>query len=187
MLETLSTSATLLSLQKEERKQKFSRRDYHQSLTRFISTTLGKDSLTYEGVGTIRVSDDEGHYASISDVLYSPKSTANLLSMRCLMLEGFNIDFKRDTFVVSIDEWNKKGLYNCNTPVLRFINPKQNLVSFLSQDETLHKALGHVSYSRIRQKLGIKVKKQSVCKACAISKISQTPFNKKHSWAERPF
>lgn len=76
---------------------------------------------------------------------------------------------------------------SCWKAILWFSSLKVDHVSCLSQDETLHKALGPVSYSQIRKKLGMQVKKQSVCEACAISKISQRPFNKKHSRAERPF
>ncbi|KNZ56017.1 hypothetical protein VP01_251g9 [Puccinia sorghi] len=62
-----------------------------------------------------------------------------------------------------------------------------NLLSFLSAAEELHKALGHVSYARIKQKLGIPLKNITRCEACALGKITKASFKSKHQRASRPF
>ncbi|KNZ45951.1 hypothetical protein VP01_767g2 [Puccinia sorghi] len=57
----------------------------------------------------------------------------------------------------------------------------------LSSSEVLHKALGHVSYRRIQQRLGIPLKNYSSCKACAVSKVIKGSFHTQHSKASKPF
>lgn len=51
-----------------------------RSITGSILTSSGVDSLKYTGKGTVALRDKNGQTATISDVLYTPNSTANLLS-----------------------------------------------------------------------------------------------------------
>ncbi|KNZ48603.1 hypothetical protein VP01_553g1 [Puccinia sorghi] len=57
----------------------------------------------------------------------------------------------------------------------------------LSEAEILHKSLGHVSYSRIRQKLGIPLKFTETCKACTVSKMTKASYKHRSSRASKPF
>ncbi|KNZ48091.1 hypothetical protein VP01_5919g1, partial [Puccinia sorghi] len=59
--------------------------------------------------------------------------------------------------------------------------------TYLSAAEQLHKSLGHVSYHRIRQKLGIPLKNITECKSCALGKITKASFKSKHQRARRAF
>ncbi|KNZ55635.1 hypothetical protein VP01_2626g2 [Puccinia sorghi] len=57
----------------------------------------------------------------------------------------------------------------------------------LSSAELLHKSLGHISYRRIRQRLGIPLKADKSCKSCAVAKITKASFHSRHSRASKPF
>jgi hypothetical protein len=50
----------------------------------------------------------------------------------------------------------------------------------------LHKSLRHVSYQRIRQKLGIPIKAPEVCKTCAVVKVTKALFKHRSSSASKP-
>ncbi|PLW56691.1 hypothetical protein PCANC_05107 [Puccinia coronata f. sp. avenae] len=90
------------------------------------------------------------------NVLYVPKLAVNLLSLQQLLIEQF---VKLDT-------------------------PSQQ--SHISSAELLHKSLGHVSYSRIRQKLGIPIKAPHSCKACAVVKVTKASFGHRSLTASKP-
>ncbi|KNZ62304.1 hypothetical protein VP01_1288g6 [Puccinia sorghi] len=77
------------------------------------------------------------------------------------------------------------GRYKGNLPCLNFRSHEEK--SYLSASELLHKSLGHVSYDRIRQKLGIPLRNTVSCEACALSKITRASFKHKHKKASRPF
>ncbi|KNZ47960.1 hypothetical protein VP01_600g5, partial [Puccinia sorghi] len=77
------------------------------------------------------------------------------------------------------------GRYEGNLPCLNFTNVQEK--SFLSASEELHKSLGHVSYARLRQKLGIPLRNTTKCEACALGKIKKASFKSKHQRAARPF
>ncbi|KNZ48226.1 hypothetical protein VP01_5816g1 [Puccinia sorghi] len=51
----------------------------------------------------------------------------------------------------------------------------------------LHKSLGHVSYNRIRKKLGIPIDMPEKCLACAVGKITKSSFKHRSSFASKPF
>ncbi|KNZ53367.1 hypothetical protein VP01_3263g3 [Puccinia sorghi] len=51
----------------------------------------------------------------------------------------------------------------------------------------LHKSLGHVSYNRIRKKLGIPIDMPEKCRACAVVKITKSSFKHRSSSASKPF
>ncbi|KNZ57666.1 hypothetical protein VP01_2104g6 [Puccinia sorghi] len=77
------------------------------------------------------------------------------------------------------------GNYCGNLPCLDFENGAHS--SLLSSAEFLHKSLGHVSYHRIRKKLGIPLKIIKNCESCAVSKITKASFKSVHKPASRPF
>ncbi|KNZ60815.1 hypothetical protein VP01_1496g6 [Puccinia sorghi] len=60
-------------------------------------------------------------------------------------------------------------------------------LSFLLASEELHKSLGHVSYTRLRQKLGVPLKNITQCEAFALGNIKKASFKSKHQTALRPF
>ncbi|KNZ55400.1 hypothetical protein VP01_2694g2 [Puccinia sorghi] len=83
--------------------------------------------------------------------------TVNLLSLHQLLLEKFNIQFDINKFSVNKDcKTILEGHYHNNLPLIEFEGIRHQ--NHLSQAEQLHKSLGHVSYSRIRNKLGITIK-----------------------------
>ncbi|KNZ59542.1 hypothetical protein VP01_1707g1 [Puccinia sorghi] len=77
------------------------------------------------------------------------------------------------------------GSYIGNLPSLEFENLNQS--SHLSSAEFLHKSLGHVSYHRLRKKLGIPLKIVNNCESCAVSKITKASFKSTHKSASKPF
>ncbi|KNZ51284.1 hypothetical protein VP01_400g8 [Puccinia sorghi] len=77
------------------------------------------------------------------------------------------------------------GLEDMRETCPNFRNQEEK--SYLSSSEHLHKSLGHVSYHRIRQKLGIPLWNIASCEACALSKITRASFKSKHEKASRPF
>ncbi|KAH9456857.1 hypothetical protein Pst134EA_033050 [Puccinia striiformis f. sp. tritici] len=139
--------------------------------------------MTIKGSGTINLSNEYGNF-SLSNVLFVPDLVVNLLSVRCLVLDGYCISFERNEFSIFKDrQLCMRGNYRGNLPCLEFAFHQ----SHLSTDEELHKALGHVSYHRIRHKLGIPVSNPASCEACAVSKITRGSFHHRHSQASKPF
>jgi hypothetical protein len=76
------------------------------------------------------------------------------------------------------------GNYSQNLPVLNLEPAKDQ--ALLSLAELLHKSLGHVSYQRIRNKLGIPVSAPQTCKSCAVVKITRASFRTRTSRATKP-
>ncbi|KNZ61722.1 hypothetical protein VP01_1367g8 [Puccinia sorghi] len=77
------------------------------------------------------------------------------------------------------------GKYIENLPNIKFLN--NNFQSYLSQSELLHKSLGHASYHRLRQRLGLQIKDFKTCEACAVAKVTKKSFHTRHSRASKPF
>jgi hypothetical protein len=95
----------------------------------------------------------------------------NILSVRCLLFENFTVDFFIDHFTVCKDaNVVAKGNYINNLPVFFIEGTKDR--AFISGGEDIHRSLGHVSYSRIRKRLGIPVV-HAPCESCAVSKITK--------------
>ncbi|KNZ62793.1 hypothetical protein VP01_1222g1 [Puccinia sorghi] len=150
-----------------------------------INTSCGTNTLAIKGRGTISVCYNKKPLL-FHDVLFVPNITVNLLSMRQLLLEKFQIEFNLNNFAATkANEIKLEGYYRNNLPMIEFENLGH--VSHLSQAEVLHKSLGHVSYSRIRNKLGIPINPPGSCKACAVSKITKASYKHRSSKASKPF
>jgi hypothetical protein len=78
-----------------------------------------------------------------------------------------------------------EGHYHDNLPVLKLESIKQH--AQLSTAKLLHKSLGHVSYGRIQNKLGILIKAPKICKSCAVVRITKASSNHRTLAASRPF
>ncbi|KNZ49530.1 hypothetical protein VP01_495g5 [Puccinia sorghi] len=83
------------------------------------------------------------------------------------------------------DQVKMYGTYIGNLPSLEFDNIQHS--SHLSNAEYLHKSLGHVSYHRLRKKLGIPLKIIHNCESCAVAKVTRASFNSVHASAKQPF
>ncbi|KNZ52981.1 hypothetical protein VP01_337g8 [Puccinia sorghi] len=132
-----------------------------------VRTSSGKDSLVIKGIGTIKLSNQHGTLL-LNNVFFIPDLFVNLLSVHCLVLNNYHIEFLKYTFNVSI--YNKlvmSGHYEGNLPSLHFSNTSQT--ALLNSAELLHKSLGHS------------------CEACAVSKITRASFKSSHARASRPF
>lgn len=150
-----------------------------------VHTSSGKDSLTIEGRGSIKLINEFGS-TILHHVLYVPNLVVNLLSVRCLVLEDYSVEFKKNSFsIYKNKEMKMSGRYISNLPSLSFTNLSHQ--SHFSSAENLHRSLGHVSYHRLRHKLGIPIKSEKVCKACSLAKITQASFKTKHHPASKPF
>jgi hypothetical protein len=150
-----------------------------------INTSCGYNTLDIEGKGTISLSYRK-KVIVLHNVLFVPKITVNLLSLRHLLLEQFKINFFLNHFTIEKnEELIIEGNYQSNIPIIKFDTTQHQ--SHLSSAELLHKSLGHVSYSRIRNKISIPVTAPEICKSCAIVKITKASFKKRSSAASKPF
>ncbi|KNZ48432.1 hypothetical protein VP01_567g11 [Puccinia sorghi] len=158
---------------------------FNHSEEGIVQTSSGVESMRIEGSGSIKLEFGTGSLV-LDDVLYVPKLAVNLLSIRCLVLNDYVVSFEKNSFTVSNSTGTIiAGNYVSNLPTVEF----KNLIhqSLFSPSELLHKSLGHVSYHRIRRRLGIPVKDFGSCEACAVSKITHGSFHTRHSRATKPF
>ncbi|KNZ46338.1 hypothetical protein VP01_734g4 [Puccinia sorghi] len=135
-----------------------------------VRTSSGEESLEIKGIGSVKLIHEHGELF-LHQVLYVPNLIINLLSVRCLALEDYNVQFFKHSF--SISRNNNlliSGHYEGNLPCLNFSNVQTR--SFLSSAEELHKSLGH---------------NVTKCEACALGKITKASFKSKHQRAKRPF
>ncbi|KNZ46291.1 hypothetical protein VP01_7397g1, partial [Puccinia sorghi] len=106
-----------------------------------VKTSSGNDSLSIKGIGTIKLSNEFGDLF-FSHVLYVPQLVVNLLSVQCLVLDQFDVQFKKHSFSITQDNITvMRGRYKGYLPCLNFKNIKER--PFLSASEELHKSLGH--------------------------------------------
>ncbi|KNZ59842.1 hypothetical protein VP01_1653g4 [Puccinia sorghi] len=134
-----------------------------------VRTSSGEESLKIKGIGTIKLSHENGKLF-LHNVLFVPNLVVNLLSVRCLVLDDFNVQFLKNSF--SISRNNNlliTGCYEGKLPCLNFLNLKEK--SYLSAAEVLHKSMGH-NFGK--------------CEACALGKITKASFKSKNQRAKRP-
>jgi hypothetical protein len=149
-----------------------------------INTSCGFSTLRIEGKGTVELLFNNKPI-TLHNVLLVPKITVNVLSLRHFLLEQCQINFLLNHFSVTKNgKPYLEGRYQHNLPVLELLPPSQQ--SHLTSAEILHKSLGHVSYSRIRQKLGISIKTPEICKSCAVVKVTKASFKHRTSSASKP-
>jgi hypothetical protein len=141
-------------------------------------------TLAIKGRGTVELLFKE-NIINLHNVLFVPKITVNVLSLRHLLLEQCTINFSVNHFtILNNNEVYLEGRYQHNLPVLELLPPLQHF--YLSSAKMLHKSLGHISYWRIRQKLGIPIKALEVCKSCAVVKVTKSSFKNRLSSASKP-
>ncbi|KAI7939341.1 hypothetical protein MJO29_014077 [Puccinia striiformis f. sp. tritici] len=150
-----------------------------------INTSCGSNTLKIEGKGSISLIFKKNPIV-FHNVLFVPKITVNLLSLRHLLLEQCNLNFHINHFTIhKHDNLFLEGNYHCNIPVIKFESHDHQ--SHLSSAELMHKSLGHISYSRIRSKMGIPVNAPEACKSCTVAKITKASFKTRSSSASRIF
>lgn len=150
-----------------------------------VQTSSANDTLRIKGIGSVKLRNKHGEIF-LNHVLYIPDLVVNLLSVRCLVLEDYKIHFYKNSFEIkSQDQVKMYGTYIGNLPSLEFDNIQHS--SHLSNAEYLHKSLGHVSYHRLRKKLGIPLKIIHNCESCAVAKVTRASFNSVHASAKQPF
>ncbi|KAI7934024.1 hypothetical protein MJO29_016595 [Puccinia striiformis f. sp. tritici] len=157
----------------------------NQTEVGIVRTSSGKDSLQIKGKGSINLINEHGSI-NLHNVLYVPDLIVNLLSIRCLVLDNYLVEFSKNSFsIFKYGQLKMNSHYTCNLPSLSFVNVKHQ--SHLSSAEILHKSLGHVSYHRIRHKLRIPLKIVNSCESCSVAKITKASFKNIHAPARRPF
>ncbi|KNZ49317.1 hypothetical protein VP01_508g2 [Puccinia sorghi] len=135
-----------------------------------VQTSSTHNLLKIKGTGTVRLKNKYGNIL-LKNVLYIPDLVVNLLSVRCLILEDYVIQFNKNSFeIVKDNEIKMTGTYTGNLPSLEFENIEHS--SHLSSAEFLHKSLGHIVKN---------------CESCAVSKITKASFKSVHKPASRPF
>jgi len=149
-----------------------------------INTSCGDNTLSIEGKGSISVVF-RGNSIVFHNVLLVPKINANLLSLRHLLLQNYEVNFEINKFsVLQHGQLILEGNYQNNLPVIELHPCHQQ--SHFSSSEIIHKSLGHISYGRIRQKLGIPIKAEKTCQSCALAKITKASYKHRTSRASRP-
>ncbi|KNZ60244.1 hypothetical protein VP01_158g13 [Puccinia sorghi] len=105
------------------------------------------------------------------------EAESGVINTSCGMINHFSISKNNEIIL--------EGRYHNNLPVLEF--EPINHQCHLSSAELLHKSLGHVSYCRLRRKLGVPIKASETCKSCAVVKITKASFHHRSSSASKPF
>lgn len=149
---------------------------------KIISNKFGDVKLS------IRISDNEVVDVLIKDVLYVPGIKGNLISVRKLVLSGFDVLFKNDECCILKDDdfltiaKFENGLYkviSCeNSEVLLVVQQEKKKCCI----HEWHKVMAHRNLSDIRkmgtQGLHIEICACSdVCESCIKGKMSTTPFS----------
>ncbi|KNZ51387.1 hypothetical protein VP01_3973g1 [Puccinia sorghi] len=151
-----------------------------------INTSCGLSTLKIKGKGSIKLKFKD-QTVVFHNVLFFPKITINVISVRHLLFEQCQINFDINHFTILKNEVPfLDGHYENNLPILK-LKPIVHHSSHLSSAEILHKSLGHVSFCRLRQKLGIPIKASETCKSCAVVKITKASFKHQTSPAGKPF
>jgi hypothetical protein len=146
-----------------------------------VQTSASSDTLKIKGIGLIKLKNKHGKFL-LNSVLYIPNLVVNLLSVCCLVLEDYTINFLRNSFEIKKHaQLNMTGNYVGNLPRLEFENIEYSC--HLLNAEFLHKSLGHVSYHRLRKKLGIPLKIVHNCESCAVAKVTRASFSSVHKAA----
>ncbi|KNZ48840.1 hypothetical protein VP01_5379g1, partial [Puccinia sorghi] len=152
-----------------------------------INTSCGLSTLQIKGKGTVKIKFRD-QTVVFHNVLLVPNITFNVLSLRLLVLDKCNINFYANHFEILRDnEIYLDGHYQNNIPILELHPELPQHQTHLSEAELLHKSLSHVSYCRLRQKLGIPIKASKECKSCAVVKITKATFKHQTSLASKPF
>jgi hypothetical protein len=101
-----------------------------------VHTSSGKDSLQIKGSGSIKLLNEFGSII-LHHVLFVPDLVVNLLSVRCLVLDNYKVEFEKNSFsILKHGEIKMNGHYTCNLPSLSFTNI--NHQSHFSSAENLH-------------------------------------------------
>ncbi|KNZ50954.1 hypothetical protein VP01_4157g1 [Puccinia sorghi] len=136
-----------------------------------VHTLFGTEALNIKGIGDAKLEHENGSI-SLKKVLYVPQLAVSLLSVQSLVLDGHRVTFEMNSFTVVNSSGVKiTGKYIGNLPTIEFFN--QSHQSYFSQSKLLHKSLGHMSYHRLRQLLGLQVKDHKACEACAVAKVTK--------------
>jgi hypothetical protein len=150
-----------------------------------VQTSASSDTLKIKGIGSVRLKNKHREFF-LNSVLYIPNLVVNLISVCCLVLEDYIINFKKNSFEIKKnDQLKMTGNYLGNLPSLEFENMKYS--THLSNAEFLHKSLGHFIYHRLRKKLGIPLKIIHDCESCPVAKMTRAPFSSVHQSASQPF
>ncbi|KNZ64319.1 putative retroelement polyprotein, partial [Puccinia sorghi] len=106
-----------------------------------VRTSSGNEALKIKGIGTIKLVNELGTIL-LKKVLYVPQLAVNLLSVQCLVLDNFCVNFEINSFHISnSSSIVMRGNYVANLPTLEFKNLLHS--SLYSPSELLHKSLGH--------------------------------------------
>ncbi|KNZ54130.1 hypothetical protein VP01_3033g1 [Puccinia sorghi] len=151
-----------------------------------INTSCGLSTLQIKGKGSIKTKFKDC-IVVLHNVLSLPDITFNVISLRHLLLEQCHINFHINHFTIIKNDKPFLDRHNENNlPILK-LEPLSLHSTHLSSAEILHKSLGHVSFCRLRCKVGIQIKSSETCKSCAVVKITKASFKHQTSMAETPF
>ncbi|KNZ56494.1 hypothetical protein VP01_238g1 [Puccinia sorghi] len=107
-----------------------------------IHTSSGTESLKIKGSGSIKLTNNYGDFI-LHHMLYVPDLCVNLLSVRFLVLDGYDVIFEMNSFSIKRNGAMCMDVYYINNlPTINVSNHSHNCL--FSSGEMLHKALGHI-------------------------------------------
>lgn len=144
----------------------------------------GKPILAY-GLGSIFVRNG-GFTGWIHDVLYSPVLSVNLLSVKQLMKEGFDVLFKNNEVKIRKNSQviigsEKNGLIEVELKIDCSQDTQDQLYSAVTIDDW-HRRFGHISHATVKELakkkavtgLTMSDHQENECVTCAVSKMHRT-------------
>ena len=152
-----------------------------------------------QGKGVIAVQTQKGIKRYISDVLYVPNLTQNLLSVGQLLRKGYSVHFDNDKCEI-VDKKNNIIVAKINmssNKVFPLELPLEENFAFKSEQSNLS-YLWHLRYGHLNSK-GVRLLKQKnmvvglpsidgegkICEGCIFGKMHRLPFPKT-SWRAKP-
>lgn len=160
-----------------------------------IQTGKKDAAIDIEGTGKAAIATKDA-FMSLSDAVWVPDSTVNLISLGALMNKGaslsFNSSITPSTFRLKLN--GKTLLSGVITNNLFIIDMKTNSMSCHYSSAALqeiHRLLGHASIARmerfLNQSLPLLTKEGFKCLSCDRAKIMKKPFSHQQTIALRCF
>ena len=169
--------------------------DYHRVPAGTQYVTLGNGTQEEVlGVGSFQLKMKNGKILLLKDVMYAPGVRCNLLSVACLLGQGYSFLFRDtglniyldDTFFGSgflVDGFFKLNLdHVCNNRSVALVSSTSSIIN--DDCDLWHKRLGHVGQERMARLareglLGSLSKvRLTVCEPCLAGKAKRKPFGK---------
>ena len=180
-------------------KQGFKETTSLQSRNFSLRTGEGNTVLA-EAVGDVYLYFDEHRYILLKDCFYVPSFKRNLISVSCLINDGFSVVFNKSISIrknnsLICNGWMENNLYFVQPKMYSLLNTevenKKIKTSHNSEAYLWHLRLGHINQERITRlvKDGLLSSLNEVqlplCESCLEGKMTKRSFNTKGNRSEK--